>query len=87
MRKNLLKDEKRQERDYEQIKEVHIIFNRAICKCTVSQSGDKSESWYVTNLIDPICIKPEFPIYTGKFYNRVQYFADRITDSDFKKEF
>ena len=87
VRKNLLKDEKRQERDYEQIKEVHIIFNRAICKCTGSQSGDKSESWYVTNLIDPICIKPEFPIYTGKFYNRVQYFADRITDSDFKKEF
>ena len=76
-KKNLLKDEKRQERDYEQIKEVHIIFNRAICKCTGSQSGDKSESWYVTNLIDPICIKPEFPIYTGKFYNRVQYFADR----------
>ena len=29
MRKNLLKDEKRQERDYEQIKEVHIIFNPA----------------------------------------------------------
>ena len=87
MRKNLLKDEKRQERDYEQIKEVHIIFNRAICKCTGSQSGDKSESWYVTNLIDPICIKPEFPIYTGKFYNRVQYFADRITDSDLRKNF
>ena len=58
MRKNLLKDEKRQERDYEQIKEVHIIFNRAICKCTGSQSGDKSES-YVLSL--------NFPFTLGNF--------------------
>lgn len=35
----------------------------------------------------PYVLSLEFPIYTGKFYNRVQYFADRITDSDFKKEF
>ena len=67
MRKNLLKDEKRQERDYEQIKEVHIIFNRAICKCTGVSLVTKASLGTSPISSIPYVLSLNFPFTLGNF--------------------